>query len=243
MTMKLLAFTASLLLAGAAAAQTFPSKPVRVVVPLPPGPLDGTMRMFSPLIQEDLGQPVLIENRPGAAGVIGLEAVARAAPDGYTILGAAGGNFIVAPIVVDKHPTHPLRDFAPITILYDAPQAMVVKRTLPVNTLAEFIDYAKKNPGKLSYGSSGTGGAAHIEGENFKRLTGTNVLHVPYKGYGPMVQAMLGEEIDTLFSSPSTTSAPPTSRTSPTSRTRCPGSSRRLSTWAFLRRQERRARW
>src|SRR3954469_21717240 len=124
-----------------AAAQNFPSKPVRIIVPLPPGPLDGTMRLLTPAMQEELGQPVLIENRPGAAAAIGLEAVARAAPDGYTILGGAGGNFIVAPVVVENHPTNPLRDFAPITTLYDAPQALVVKRSLPVSTLAEFIEY------------------------------------------------------------------------------------------------------
>ena len=199
--MKRIAFAAAVAaFCLSAFAQTFPTRPVKIVVPLPPGPLDGTMRLVSPAMAEDLGQPVLVENRPGAAGVIGLEAVARAAPDGYTILGAAGGNFIVAPVVVENHPTNPLRDFSPVTVLYDAPAALVVKRSLPVNTLAEFLDYAKKNPGKLSYGSSGTGGAAHIEGENFKRITGTNLLHVPYKGYGPMVQAILGEEIDALVS-------------------------------------------
>src|SRR6185436_16532010 len=135
--MKRIAFAAAVAaFCLSAFAQTFPTRPVKIVVPLPPGPLDGTMRLVSPAMAEDLGQPVLVENRPGAAGVIGLEAVARAAPDGYTILGAAGGNFIVAPVVVENHPTNPLRDFSPVTVLYDAPQALVVKRTLPVSTLA-----------------------------------------------------------------------------------------------------------
>lgn len=180
----------------AARAQAWPAKPIRVVVPYPPGAIDVYVRMIAPHLQQDLGQPVIIDNKPGATGFIGAEHVAKSAPDGYTLMATPAGSVVVAYTVASNPPFNTLRDFAPITMIYDSPQAIVVKAALPVSTLKEFIDYARKNPGKLSYGSTGIGGAQHVDAETFRRFTDTDMVHVPYNGFAPVIQALLGGQLD-----------------------------------------------
>jgi tripartite-type tricarboxylate transporter receptor subunit TctC len=180
----------------AARAQAWPAKPIRVVVPYAPGAIDVYVRMIAPRLQEDLGQPIIVDNKPGATGFIGAEHVAKSAPDGYTMMATPAGSVVVAFTVASNPPFNTLRDFAPVTMIYDSPQAIVVKAALPVNTLREFIEYAKRNPGKLSYGSTGIGGAQHVDAETFKRFTETDIVHVPYNGFAPVIQALLGGQVD-----------------------------------------------
>ena len=178
------------------AGQTFPSKPVRIVVPFPPGGADVTFRLIQKGMSEDLGQPVIIENRPGANGVIGAEFVARSAPDGYILLGSTSSNLVVGPFVSNDVPFDTLKDFTAITLLFATPNTILVNPSLPIKTLSELVEYAKRNPGKLSYGSSGVGSGQHLDGETLKRTAGISMVHIPYKGFGPMVQAMLSGELD-----------------------------------------------
>jgi tripartite-type tricarboxylate transporter receptor subunit TctC len=178
----------------AALAQAFPSKPIRVVVPFPPGGVDVTVRLMQRIMTEELGQPLVIENRVGANGYIGTENVARSAADGYSLL-ATSVAIISGPPVV-KAPFDPVKDFTPVTQLLNTPGALTVRPTLPIQSVRDLIDYARRNPGKLSYGTSGIGSAQHIDGEFFKQLTGTDIVHVPYKGGGPQIQAMISQEVD-----------------------------------------------
>jgi tripartite-type tricarboxylate transporter receptor subunit TctC len=143
---------------------------------------------------EDLGQTLVIDNRAGANGYIGTENVVRSAPDGYTLL--ATSIAVVAGPPVMKAPYDPVKDLSAITEILTTVGALVVKPSLPVSSVKELIDYAKKNPGKLSYGSSGIGSAQHIDGEYFKLITGTDIVHVPYKGGGPQIQAIVSQEVD-----------------------------------------------
>lgn len=179
--------------------QSFPSKPIRMIVPFPPGGVDVTIRLIQNQMSEDLGQPIVIENRSGANGFIGSELVARAAPDGYTLLATSSSTLIAGPLVSANVPFDPIRDFTPITMVYLTISALGVKSSLPVNSMRELLDYAKKYPGKLSYGSSGIGSAQHLDGETFKLVAGTDIVHVPYKGGGPQAQALVAGEIDMSF--------------------------------------------
>ena len=181
----------------AATAQSYPSKPIRVVVPFPPGGVDVTIRQMQTVMTNDLGQQLVIDNRAGANGYIGSEMVARAAPDGYTIL-ATSVALVTGPAIT-KAPFDVVKDFAPITQIFTTVGAVVVKPSLPVNNIRELIDYAKKFPGKLSYGTSGIGSAQHIDGEMLKLIAGIDMVHVPYKGGGPQIQAIVAQEVDISF--------------------------------------------
>jgi len=173
---------AAVSLAAPALAQQFPSKPIRIVVPYTPGGgADTTARLIAPKLQEALGQTVVIDNKPGAGGTIGDDAVAKAAPDGHTLLIGAFAH-AVNPSLMAKMPFRTPDDFAPISLLVTVPELLVVTPTFPAKTVAELVAMAKAEPGKLSYASSGNGSAQHLAAELFKLRTGTDIQHVPYKG-------------------------------------------------------------
>jgi tripartite-type tricarboxylate transporter receptor subunit TctC len=185
---------ALLLAAGAAQAQSWPAKPVRFVVPYPPGgSTDLTARTLAERLTRSLGQQVVVENRAGAAGAIGTSEVARAAPDGYTILFAA--DTVITLHLVAKVQFDMQRDFAPITLATIQPIAVAVHPSLGVNSVQELIAYGKANPGKLSFAHSGTGTGQHFSGELLKKMAGLDMVHVPYKGGGPAVQDLLGGQV------------------------------------------------
>ena len=193
---------AAVLLAMAAAvhAQGFPVKPIHMVVPFPPGGADITARLLAAKMQVDLGQPIVVDNRAGANGAIGCEAVARSAPDGYTLLYTPSAT-IVANMYLIKDLRYTAKDFTPVSIVFDAPNLVLAHPSVPMKSMTEVMEYAKRNPGKLTYASSGIGGAAHMEMEVFKRAAGIDILHVPYKGFGPAVQDFLGGGVN-LFPVP-----------------------------------------
>jgi tripartite-type tricarboxylate transporter receptor subunit TctC len=169
-------------LAAPALAQQFPSKPIRIVVPYTPGGgADTTARLIAPKLQDALGQTVVIDNKPGAGGTIGDDAVAKAAPDGHTLLIGAFAH-AVNPSLMPKMPFRTPDDFAPVSLLVTVPELLVVTPTFPAKTVAELVAMAKAEPGKLSYASSGNGSAQHLAAELFKLRTGTDIQHVPYKG-------------------------------------------------------------
>ena len=188
---------------GAVLAQSWPTRPVRLIVPYAPGGATDVMaRLVAPRLTTDLGQNVFVENRPGGASVIGTQAVATAEPDGYT-LGFLDIAFVTNPgLFKDKLPYDPLRDFAPISQVAIAPLVMVVHNSVPAKTVAEFIEYAKRNTGKLSYSSGGIGSGIHLAGEQFKVVTGTDILHVAYKGAAPGVAAIVGGEVQLSYATP-----------------------------------------
>jgi tripartite-type tricarboxylate transporter receptor subunit TctC len=184
-------------IAFSAAAQPFPSKPVRIVVPLEPGgAVDIAARMIVPRMQEILGQPVVIENRGGAAGQIGTQVVARSAPDGYTILLTIGSAHVLSMFAYKNLPYHPVRDFTPITSAADTVLAISASAAFPPNSIDEMVDYAKKNPGKASYGHTGIGGATHLAMEQIALLSGIKLINVPFKGGGPLTVNMVGGQLD-----------------------------------------------
>lgn len=197
--------TACTLLFGASAlAQNkFPERPITIVVPSAPGgTTDFTARLIAEPLSRALGQPVVIENKAGAAGNIGNQAVARAKPDGHTLLLAYSGYQVGNPHLFKKAGWDPIKDFAPISLLTRAPQVLATKADLPVNNLRELIAFAKANPNKLNYASSGNGSIQHIAGELFKQMTGTSIQHIPYKSAGPAVQDLLGGQVDLFFTTP-----------------------------------------
>ncbi len=193
-----------LLLFGTAAAQTtFPSRPVTMVVGFAPGGgTDIASRIIAKKLSENLGQSVVVENRPGAGGNIATELVARAAPDGHTILLGSVGSLSVAPHLVAKLPYDPLRDLAPITMAVVFPNVLVVHPSVGANTLAEFVRLAQAKPGSIHFGSSGIGGAGHLAGELFRMMAKVEIVHVPYKGGGPAVADLLGGRIAAVFATP-----------------------------------------
>jgi tripartite-type tricarboxylate transporter receptor subunit TctC len=180
-------------------AQSFPNKPIKLVVPYSPGGgADTTARLIAPELQEALGQTVVIDNRPGAGGVIGDEVVAKSAPDGYTLLIGAFAH-AVNPSLLPKMPFRTPDDFAPISLLVTVPELMVITPSHPAKTVAELIAMAKAQPGKLFYASSGNGTAQHLAGELFKLRTGTDIGHVPYKGGGPAVADVAAGHVPFYF--------------------------------------------
>jgi tripartite-type tricarboxylate transporter receptor subunit TctC len=180
-------------------ADTFPSKAIRIVVPFPPGGGSDILgRLVSPHMTESLGQPVLIENRPGAGTMIGTEAVLKAPADGHTLLVAVTA-FVINPTLYRKVNYDPLRDFTPVSLGINFPYMLVVHPSLPVKSVKELIALAKRNPGKITYASSGTGLSNHLAGEMFKDAAGIDIIHVPYKGGGPALNAMLGGEVSMAF--------------------------------------------
>ena len=202
------AFLAFLLGGAAASAQTaatpadqdnYPSRTIRYVVPYPPGGFNDTLaRIVSQKLSEAWGVPVVVENRPGGGTLIGTESVAKAAPDGYTLLGVAfpfGAN----PSIYKNLPYDTVKDFTPLIFAGQTQNLLVIKPSMPINSVKELIDYAKKNPGKVSYGSTGIGSSNHLSMELFKSMAGIDLVHVPYKGSAPMVNDMLGGHIDIAF--------------------------------------------
>jgi tripartite-type tricarboxylate transporter receptor subunit TctC len=194
--MKLLKLAATILatvIAQAALAQPFPSKPVKMIVPFPPG--GGTDILARPLAQklsEKWGQPVIIENRGGAGGNIGVKAAADAEPDGYTIILGVQGTHAVNPSLYANPGFDTLRDFAPLTLVANTPNILVVHPSVPATSVAQLVAYAKANPGKLNYATPGNGTPSHLATEMFKSMAGVDLTHVPYKGSGPALNDMLG---------------------------------------------------
>ena len=185
-------------------AQSWPSKPVRIIVPFPPGgTTDIVARSLGVELQKMWGQPVVIENRAGAGGNVGAEAVARSPNDGYTLLmGTVGTHAINAPLFAqngNKMPFDPVKDFVPITLAAGVPNVMVVNPKVPVNSVSEFIAYAKANPGKLNMASSGNGTSIHLTGELFKTMTGTYMVHLPYRGSPPAITDLLAGNANVMF--------------------------------------------
>ena len=184
-----------------ARAQDWPSRPVRFVVPYPPGgPTDILGRVIAQRLSVELGQPMVVENRAGASGVIGSEVVARAAPDGATFLINASIHLII-PHLNKAMPFDAVADFTPVTNIAMVPLVAVVNPALPVRSIAELIAYLKANPGRVSYASSGNASALHLAGEMFKLMTGTDMVHVPYRGAGPAIQDLLAGNIQLMFDS------------------------------------------
>jgi tripartite-type tricarboxylate transporter receptor subunit TctC len=189
-TLRFLLAALAATIATAALAQ-FPGKPVTIVVPFPPGGgTDALARIMQPTLSALWKQPVIVENKPGAAGAIGGEYVAQARPDGYTLLMSSTAGITAKN--VDK--------FAPITLVSASPYVVVVNAKVPVTSIRELVDHAKRNPGKLTFGSSGTGAASHLSAELFKSMAGVDMLHVPYKGTGQAVTDLVGGQIDVMFS-------------------------------------------
>lgn len=185
---------------GLALAQSYPSKPVKIVIPfVPGGPSDTVGRAIGSKFQEFLGQPAIVENRPGANGAIAAELVARSDPDGYTILVGSIGVFSINAALHKDLRYHPVRDFAPITLAVTTPNVLVTKLDFPAKTVKELIEYARKNPGKISYGSSGAGSSDHLTAELFKQMTNTFGVHIPYRGGAAVVTDLLGGQVEASF--------------------------------------------
>jgi tripartite-type tricarboxylate transporter receptor subunit TctC len=182
-----------------AQAQTYPTRPLRWVVGFPPGGgADIVVRIMAPWLSERLGQTVIVENKPGASSNISIQSVVNSPPDGYTLLFVAA-SAAVNVTLFDSLPFDLLRDIAPVSGLIDFPLVMVANPSLPAKTIAEFIAYAKANPGKISFGSFGTGSTSHVAGELFKIMTGVSMVHVPYRGGAPMVADVIGGQIPIAF--------------------------------------------
>ena len=193
-TLALLAFAAAF--STTALAQTYPSKTIHLVVPFPPGgAADLTTRTIGQKLSESMGQPVVVENKPGANGVLGIDAVAKSPPDGYTILLTDRGSLTVNPWLYQKLPYDPVKDLAPIGIITDGPYVLVANPKLGVSTIKELVELSKAKPGTLTYASFGIGSMAQLNLENFNQKMGTDMLHVPYKGAGPAAQAAVAGEV------------------------------------------------
>ena len=190
------ALAAGLVVAAPALSQDYPNKTVKMVVPYAPGGLPDTMsRIIGHRVGEALGQQFVIENRPGAGGIAGCEAVAKAAPDGYTLLIADVGQLAINPALYSKLSYDPMRDFTPVSLAGIAPIFLAVSVSVPVNSLAELIKFAKANPGRLTYGSSGTGSIHHLNMEALKSGVGIDLVHVPYKGAGQSIPALVAGQV------------------------------------------------
>ncbi len=189
-----------LLLPLASAAQTYPSKPIRWIVPFPPGgPTDTFSRAAAQKLSENLKQPVVVENRAGAGAAIGMEALAKSAPDGYTIGLSTTGSHAINPHLYSKLAYDPVKDFAPITLAISYVNVLVANPNLPIKTMADLIAYAKANPGKVTFGSAGNGSSNHLFGELLKTLTGAPMQHVPYKGSAAALTDVIAGNITFMF--------------------------------------------
>jgi len=187
-------------LAAPVSGQGYPSRPVRLIVTFPPGSTpDIVGRALASQLQEAMGQPFVVENRSGAGGNVGADAVAKAAPDGYTLLVSTNGVFAINKALYKSMPFDPDRDLAALSLLATAPQMLVVHPSLGLKNFKDFIEYARRNPGKLSYGSVGSGSASHLTMELLKSDAGVDLVHVPYKGFPPAVTDLLSANIHTMF--------------------------------------------
>src|SRR6187455_2972060 len=184
---------------GLASSSDFPVKPIRVIVPYAPGGgTDTTGRILAQKLTDKLGQSVIVDNRPGAAGIIGSDIVAKAAPDGYTLLVVAGAHAI-NPSLYRKLPYDTVKDFAPVAFLVTAPNILVVNTSIPANSVKELIALVKAKPGQLSFGSGGIGQTPHLAGELFKSMAGVTINHIPYKGGAPATTDLIGGRISMMF--------------------------------------------
>jgi tripartite-type tricarboxylate transporter receptor subunit TctC len=187
-------------LAGAAVAQEFPTRPIRLVVPAAPGGgADFLARIIGTKLTDGMGQSVVVDNRAGASGTIAADMVAKAPGDGYTMLMGQSTSIVIAPQLYEKLPYDTLRDLKPVTLVAEVPNVMVVHPSVPAKTVKELIELAKSKPDLLNFGSSGKGAPSHLAGEMFKSATGANLTHVPYKGAGPAVNAVIAGEIQVMF--------------------------------------------
>jgi tripartite-type tricarboxylate transporter receptor subunit TctC len=181
-------------------AQDWPDKPVRIVVPFPPaGVPDILMRIVGERLKDRLGKPVVVENRVGASGNIGSEAVAKSPPDGYTFLVGSAGTHAIHATLYRSLPFDPIKDFDPVTLLAIVPNVLVVTNKFPAHSLSEFIAFARSNPGRVNYGSIGNGSSQHLAGAQFEKAAGVSLTHVPYKNVSQVVADLIGGQIDAMF--------------------------------------------
>jgi tripartite-type tricarboxylate transporter receptor subunit TctC len=194
------AIALALLLPLGAAAQNYPNKPIRLVVPFTPaGAVDIASRAIAIELPKQLGQPVTVENKPGAGGNLGAAEVARAAPDGYTLLMTTSGIQAINPALYARMPFDPNKDLVPVAALVSLNNVLVLHPSVPANSVKDVIALAKKEPGRLTYASSGNGTSIHMSGAMFTQLTGTDILHIPYKGSGPAVTDLLAGQVNMMF--------------------------------------------
>jgi tripartite-type tricarboxylate transporter receptor subunit TctC len=203
--MRRVAFAiAALMWATTAFAQDYPSRPIRIIVPTPAGgPVDVMARVLANALPPVLGQNVFIENKPGAGNTIGSRQAAAADPDGYTLMVSAASGLIMSPMIV-KSAGYDVASFAPVALVAETPQVLVVNSQLPFKSVADLVAYAKANPGKLNYSTGGVGTLPHLNAELFKSVSGINILHVPYKGGGPALTAVVAGEVQMTFDTVST---------------------------------------
>jgi len=203
--MKLKSYLVSMALVLSSAHAAYPDKPIRLVVPFAPGGnIDITARIVAPALSEHLGQPVLVDNRGGAGGRIGTEMVAKAPPDGYTLLLGSSGALTMNPVFSPLKSYDPVRDFAPTSLVSIVPLILVVHPSLPVKTTKEFIALLKSRPGQVMMASAGTGSTTHLTGELFQVITGTTLTHVPFRGSGPATIELIGGHTQCMFDQVST---------------------------------------
>ena len=190
-----------------AGAQTFPARAVHIIVPWPSGAVDIFIRAMQPAMEQDLGQPIIIDNKPGANGFIGTMQVAAAKPDGYTLLFNVSSSIVMGPLTSSEARFDTIKDFAPVTNVFDSPMVLVGKPSLPATTLPELIDWLGKNP-KQGYGTPGIGSTPHVLGETLRIAAKIDLVHVAYRGFAPMIQALAGNEVAVGFIA-SATAKPP----------------------------------
>src|SRR5688572_105786 len=201
--MKILCWTATALIglmSVAASAQSYPTKPVRMIVGFPPGGgTDVVARVISQKLSEWYGQPVVVENRPGATGTIGADLIAKSAPDGYNLIMGHVNSHGIAPNLFAKLPYDPIKDFAAVAYVGYVPNVLAVHPSVPARSVKELVELAKSQPGVMNYASSGNGSTQHLAGEMFKQLTGTDIVHVPYKGSGDAIKDLLAGTVNMNF--------------------------------------------
>jgi tripartite-type tricarboxylate transporter receptor subunit TctC len=191
---------AALAVCGQAWGQSWPARPVRLVVPYAAGgPVDLSARYLAAKLQDALGQPVVVENKTGAGGNIGADFVAKSAPDGYTLLMGAIATHAINPALYAKLPYDPIRDFRHIALVVQVPNVLVVNNDVPAKDVREFVAFAKANPGKLDFASGSTGSTGHLAGELFKQMTGTYMVHIPYKGSAPATLDLVSGRVQLMF--------------------------------------------
>lgn len=198
---KLLTFFFTILVCGVSWGQMYPSRPIKIVVPFPTGGTsDFTARILAQKLSLSIGQPVVVDNKTGATGTIGADFVAKSTPDGYTLL-LTDTSFAIVPGIANKLPYDPIKDFSPIALGIKVPSLLVVNPKLPIQTVKELIDYAKKNPGKVSFGSGGVGTAVHLAGVFLGNLSGADMIHIPYRGAGPAISDVVSGQIQFVIPS------------------------------------------